>query len=117
MANNSKKSYKQLFTRETANKGRKMPLKSIRGDDLGEWLMVLGSESDVFANIKADYMRDRIVNDDADRSISLAPMITGWSFDEECNRENVNELFNNAPYISDAVDVFSRNEANTLKKD
>jgi hypothetical protein len=113
-----KSSFKKLFTRETANKGRKMPIKTIEGKDTGDWLLVLGSESDTWAGIKADYYRQvASAEDDQKIDIDLTGMVIGWSFSEPCTHEFVEILYKEAPYIKNAVDVFSSKEANLLKKD
>ena len=34
----------------------------------------------------------------------MAALVIGWSFDEECTRENVKQLLKEAPYIADLID-------------
>ena len=110
-------SFESIFTRANANNGRKMPIKTIDGKDTDEWLLVFGSESDIWAGIKADFYRKRIETDEKiEVKIDITPMISGWSFSEDCTPENVQKLFDGAPYIHEAVDFFSRNEANLVKK-
>ena len=111
-------SFKDLFTRDIANQGRKMPVKTIDGKETDDWLLVAGSESDIWEGIKADYSRRLLAAEEGDiTEVSLAPMVIGWSYREECTTDNVQELLNNAPYILDAIDLFSKNEANLVKKD
>lgn len=116
-------------TRERANHGVRLPLiDPATGKDSGDWIHILGVDSDACREMKTEGQRDllRAGNSDmGDEEVAalvedwklkqLAVLITDWSFAHapeddpdaetwECNEENVMELLREAPHIADAVD-------------
>jgi hypothetical protein len=125
-------SFSKHFTRTHANAGAKLVLRDPKGVDTGDWLIVLGADSDAFQKAKRRNIRNlqsimaqgdkqtkdteafQKIQDDniLDLQVSL---VSGWSFEEDCTPENVKKLFQEAPYIADLVDTFAMDRANFLK--
>jgi hypothetical protein len=88
--------------------------------------MVIGVKSPIMRKKKSDLIRNAAKsikegewNDDvaSDLNIQLiTSAIVGWSFDEECSFENVQQFLIDAPEIYDAVDVFCANDENYFLK-
>ena len=115
-------SFKKHFTKEQANSGVKMPVKTPDGLTSDDWIVVLGTDSDAFARLEADYreiaLSEKSTTDDKKNAMSkcLAALIGGWSFDEDCNEKNKLELLQQAPFIKDQINTFAADRSNYIKK-
>lgn len=105
-----------LFTRPTANAGRRFDIPAPDGGVTGEWVVILHTDSDAFRRKQAEALstaasltpdvpqderrrlRDRV------RLELTASLVSGWSLEDECNERNVLELLENAPYLADWID-------------
>ena len=89
------------------------------GTDTGETLTVRGADSVEFRKAQAasnrrgmDLLRDKKKLNPDDLAIKqqdsitelISSLVCGWSFESECTKENVIELFKNAPQIQELVD-------------
>ncbi len=109
-------SMEAFFTREKANSGIKVPLSLPNGEVSDHYLMIRGVDSDSFrdadtkarrnaaivVDMETDEEKDSFLEDS--RLDILASLLISWSFEEECNPENIKKLFKEAPQIADAVD-------------
>jgi hypothetical protein len=115
------------FTRPASNKGAKMPLVDpATGKETGDFLFVLGLESDAFAqaiiakrkrSLEIEQMpEDKRSAEEDDNELDLyAALVTGWSFDPKgspFSKDAIKELFKEAPRVRMAVDKFASNIAN-----
>lgn len=103
-----------LYTRDRANAGRRIPLIRPDGRDTGEWLLILHPDSDAFRRKKSDILSAaamlRDVPDDERRRLYdraqlelMASLIAGWSLDDEFSEKSAIELLENAPYLTDVI--------------
>lgn len=110
-----KPSITSLFTLEASNAGVTRPVKDPNGNVVCH-ITFLGVDSDVFR--KARVVRNRKIAElkelkeddrlealeELDREL-IASLVTGWDFEEPCTRENVLNLFRNAPDVFEQVNV------------
>lgn len=110
-----KPSITSLFTLEASNVGVTRPVKDPNGNTVCN-ITFLGVDSDVFR--KARVVRNRKIAElkdlrEEDRLEALeqldreliASIVTGWDFAEPCTKENVLELFKQAPDVFEQVNV------------
>ena len=110
-----KPSITSLFTLEASNVGVTRPVKDPNGTVVCN-ITFLGVDSDVFR--KARVVRNRKIAElkdlrEEDRLEALeqldreliASIVTGWDFAEPCTKENVLELFKQAPDVFEQVNV------------
>lgn len=115
-------SYKKLHILEQANEGIRLALKGPSGDLTEDWITVRGIDSDVFQHANKN-MRRKLLGYLEEKGLSAkdspeyvdmmiqqtrelqASLVVAWSFDEPCTNENILELFTNAPYIAEQVDL------------
>ena len=113
----------QFHTRDKANEGRKLPLRTPDGQPTDEWLMVRHVWSDDFQKAEEAAVREarevvmgmgdkpdpEAVSDvqRASKIKLLASLVAGWSFDAECTPEAVADFLTQAPQIADAIDKFA----------
>ena len=115
------------FTRARANRGVKLPLLTPEGKDEGDWLWVLGIDSDAFREAKAELNR-RIVGvaslkDEAEKKRAtkeeeyrlIAALVTGWSFEDPYTPEAMMELLTEAPQIARTIDDFVYSRASFFR--
>lgn len=116
-----------FFTRARANDGVVVKLYLPNGDESGEWLRILGTESDAFREAEVrerqELMRIGEITDEAERKAAananakewnvrlLASLVGAWSFDEPCTQAAVLELFKEAPQIFDKVERVANDRA------
>lgn len=112
-----------FFTREKAEVGAVVPLELPDGTETGQWVRVVGNESDRFhrAKAKAEKMAFDIakISDEAERQSAidaqmvsiLVACVMDWSLDEPCNTENVTQMLVEAPYIRRLIDRAVGNRA------
>lgn len=118
-----------FFTRSQSNKGVKMPLKNpATKQDSGEWLHVIGFDSDPFQKALANRQRrnleilqipegeEREAAREAEEIDLVAVLVTGWSFDEPFTPEALREFLRESPAVKADVDSWASNRANFLAK-
>jgi len=104
-----------LYTREAANTGRRVAVPGRNGMDSGEWMHIHHIDADAFRQRRAAVLSRHAMLSDAERNEKrvqhtnelLAALVSGWSLEDECTPDNVQELLNNAPYIADWLDRIS----------
>ena len=108
----------KFFTRETSNKGIKLPLPLPNGMPSGDHLTIVGKWSDTFRTEEAEMKREAVQaaskyqDDKVKRAKAMyeievkfvSSLVIGWSFDVEFNQKNVQKLLFNAPQIMELVD-------------
>lgn len=111
----------KFFTRDSANKGTKVPLYLPTGELTEDWLLVLGMESDAariamnrISRSTSDIIGLTDEKEIADTSFATKAeaaslLISDWSFEEECNEANKIKLLTNAPHLVNAIDAISSN--------
>lgn len=117
-----------FFTRPHANKGAKMELVDpLTGKPSGEYLTVLGLESDAFHSaLTAKRKRSleilalspeerEAAEEDNDLTLFTA-LVTGWSFKEDFTEDALKSLLREAPQVKLAVDKFASNIANFITR-
>lgn len=109
-------SMKEFYTRSKANEGKKVPLSLPDGSPSEHWLVIRGVDSDEFRRAEAKSKRKAIeiaqIKNDQERDAAIeqqkleliAVLVAGWSFEEECTRDNVVDFLREAPQIADMVD-------------
>ncbi|KXJ45892.1 hypothetical protein [Marinobacter sp. Hex_13] len=113
-----------FFTRDKANKGIKVPLRTPEGKETEHFLVIRSQWSDDFQKAKAEAYRDEFAAiagkgevKAEDRTVILAAaLVADWSFDEECTPENVQNLLRNAPQLRDMIDRYASNDARFFTK-
>lgn len=110
----------QFFTRESSNEGKRVYLSQPDGTPTEHWLHIIGADSDTFRSSQYNYnqkLRDlvgkspeeiRVMSLDLIRGLQ-ACLVTDWSFETECTRENVDAFFKEAPQIAEMVDRLANN--------
>ena len=117
-----------FFTREGANAGAKMPLYLPDGTISEHFVVVLGTDSDLFrkaemeakraaaniAQIENAETRDSMI---AEEQLNLiASLVTGWSFPQECTKKNVLRFLKEAPQIAENINTYAAQRSNFVKK-
>ena len=118
----------EFYTRETSNKGNKLPLYTPDGEKSKHWFIVRGTDSDAFKIAELTAKRKLVeiaqIKDDEERSAALlksqttviASLISEWSFDKPCTEENKIEFLRNAPQVAEAINRYAGNRSNFFKK-
>ncbi len=119
---------RDFFTRTPANTATPMPLTDpVSGQDSGEFLMVLGIDSDAFREAlnKKQQENARILSlPEADQPAAkekadlelFAALVTGWSFEEPATMEDVVELLRESPSTKRALDRWASDNSNFIKR-
>ena len=124
-----------FFTQAAVEEGVKIPLTLADGTETDHWLKVIGVDSELA--LKAQITRDRKLSiknkgkskSKVSKTITLqevketedlifetyASLVVDWSFDRECTKENIIELFTNARYISIQVKEAAEDQSNFMK--
>jgi hypothetical protein len=135
-----RKPREDFFMRERANEGVVLHLRTPDGEETGEWLRVVGIDSDVFAKARVDSNR-RVVDiiqafsyegDDPKEKEAAqerrkealrqeerrlgASLVSAWSWDDPPTPESVYQLFTEAPQIYREVDELSCKRAAFFKR-
>ena len=120
-----------LFIKEASDTGKPMDIRLPNGKIIESALTVLGADSNAFADEMATARRKEIElleqkeklspieyakKQKAIREDMLSVLVTGWTFDEPFNRDAVNVLFINAPYVLEQVDNFASIRENFFAK-
>jgi len=126
MPKKKKTAMSEFFTRSAHNEPKKMPLFTPEGKETGEFLMVLGAESDEARKAKNAALRDaanhaaaKKLDDGTHEELTvrmLAAHVADWSFDEDLSIDAAIKLLTEAPYIRDQLDRFSSRASNFSKK-
>lgn len=107
----------EFFTRERANEGIQVPLWRPDGTKSEHWVRIIGIDSDAFRQADAEARRDAVriaqIESPSERAGEIARskrrliahLVIGWSFEQECNVDSVEQFFTQAPQIMDAIDV------------
>lgn len=112
-----------FYTRDKANEGQRLPLRTPDGQATDHWLQVRNVWSDAFQSAEEASMREmqeRIMamgEKPEDGAVAaakrdctnrlLASLVAAWSFDEECTPDNVAAFLANAPQIAEQINRFS----------
>lgn len=113
-----------FFTRDKANEGIKVPLRTPEGKETEHYLVIRSQWSDSFQKAKAEAYRADLAAiagqgevKAEDRTVILtAALVGGWSFEEECTPENVQKLLREAPQLRDMIDRYASNDARFFTK-
>ncbi len=117
----------QLHTRQLANQGVSKPILFPDGTPTGEFVTILGIDSDAFRRAArvAGRERARILElpedaredaHNANRNRMMASLVTGWTLEDECTTEVVVDMFENAPDFLKLVDDEANDRTNFFKK-
>lgn len=101
-------SIKDLYTKESCEKPERLHV----GD---EWVDVLGYDAEVVQRAEIDANRGvatGIMTKEEALGHIMAAIIVDWSFEEECNADNVKELCVNSPSFRKAIDRKAGERAN-----
>lgn len=130
----SKRKLSDYFTREKANEGLRLPLRTPEGVDEGDWVHIQGIDSDAFREARVEQSRRLMaiaqigeeaktpeerercaaIRKDAARDNDLrvtASLITAWSFEEPPTEEAKMTLLREAPYIQQQIDGVAFNRS------
>ena len=117
----------EFFTRDNANEGTQIDLFRPDGSKSDHWLVILGTDSDVYhlTNAKARRalstieIEARMIEDVGKREDFLlgkqkeweikiiASLLKSWSFDKEPTEENKIDFLTNAPQIREQINKLS----------
>lgn len=109
-----------LYTRDRANAGRRIPLPLPDGSPSGEFLTILHPDSDTFRRKRSDILSAaallKDVPDDERRRLRdraqvelMACLITGWTLEDPYSEQAAIDLLSNAPYLADVISRESEN--------
>ena len=119
---------KEFYTRQTANEGVQLPLYYPDGTVSEHWIKVRGVDSDHFRQAEAKAKRSAVelaqIKDEQKRAEAvretelecIAALVSGWSFPEEANHDNVVNFLREAPQIADMVNRFAARRAEFFGK-
>ena len=122
----TKKSFKDFATKPKSNAGVKLTIP----DTDGQWVKVLGIDSDVFREASINIIRSTKDNHDdgelteiqidkraeENRIKLLTVCVVDWSFSEKCTDENIRLMIEDAPLIASFIDNEVGDRANFLGK-
>lgn len=110
----------QFYTREKASKGAKVYLHDMATGKLSdEWMIVRSIWSDEFQEAKEvavqQAFKDAALENEDEKKAAhkarkldlLTSLVGGWSFDEECNDENIKAFLTEAVHLPDQIDKVS----------
>lgn len=114
----------QFFTRDRANEGIKVPLRTPEGDQTDYYLIIRSQWSDSFQQAKAKSYRDDLaaltgketVCAEDRHAILTASLVAGWNLEEEFTDDNVIKLLKNAPQLRDMIDRYASSDARFFTK-
>lgn len=115
----------QLYTVDAHEKGAEMQLKDENSKPLDMYIKVVGVDSKLFREVKNKLRRDILADPSVDmeelKTNSLADITLGWRGFLEKGKEikfsqkRILQLYQNAPYIADQIDMFCNARANFTK--
>ena len=99
-------------TRSKHAEGAKLPL-----NDKGDYLLVVGSDSDIGQKAQWDIVRlDKSKDDMIEKMRNIyAGFVIGWSLDEKIGHKKVVELLKEVPSLLAAIIEFTQNDGNFTK--
>lgn|SRR5574343_865598 len=105
----------RFFTREIANAGKRIPLRTPDGKMTEEWLQVRSRLADDFRAAQREAIQLVSATDEAARQgvaedakfKALAALVCAWSFDAECTPDAVAAFLKNAPQIAEQINAFA----------
>ena len=113
---------------DIANQGIKVPLYDPLGEDSGQWIQVVGKDSDIYRSGRTELSRLAFDNSELEKEEAeaifdetvikvLAECIIDWSFDEEATLDERASLLRDAPNIRDKIeDVINSRQMFAKKK-
>lgn len=122
----TKKSFSEFATKPKSNAGVKLTIP----DTNGQWVKVLGIDSDVFREASIQIVRstkdnpseDKLTEEQIDQKAQdnrlklLTACVVDWSFSEKCTPANIKKMIEDAPLIASFIDNEVGNRANFLGK-
>jgi len=109
----------KLYTVKKHAKGVEMQVKDESGKPLDMFLILAGVDSPVFRKGTIKAQRETLINDEANATaIALSEATIGWRGFMSKGKElkfsitKVQQLYENAPYIMDQVNIFIGKRAN-----
>lgn len=121
-------SFKKLQTRAAHDAGALLNVLDQSGEPTGETIRVRGVDSDAFAVANRKAQRALLAYIEKNPKATGTPeydefvenntrelrasLVMEWSFEEPCTKENVLDLFREAPYLAKAVDEFAGKRGN-----
>lgn len=125
---------KKFFTKQMSNEGVEVGLPLPDGSDSGNWVKILGVDSDHFRQKERESMRNIVKKrkdlasdkDDnpelqkyyeAEKTKLVASLIVDWNLEEELTLDNAIELLSNAPYLEKHIDSEAAKRANFFNKE
>lgn len=102
----------QHGTRSKHSEGAKLPL-----NDEGDFLLIVGSDSDIGQKAQWDIVRlDKNKDDMIDKMRHIyADFVIGWSLEEKVTHKKVVELLKEVPSLLAAIIEFTQNSENFTK--
>lgn len=78
------------------------------GKSTGDWIDIRYSLADDYAEAREQVLREIAIQGEEGPAVErsariIAPLIAGWSFDVECNAENIYEFLCLAPHLHNAI--------------
>jgi len=116
-------SMESFFTADDANDGTKLPLFAPDGKATEHWLLIRGVDSDAYRTSHTRVLQNarKLKATDDDEEIAkrtneglfelAVSLVGGWSFEQECTRENVSAFLKKAPQVIDPINEFAGNRS------
>jgi len=116
-------SMESFFTADDANDGTKLPLFAPDGKATEHWLLIRGVDSDAYRTSHTRVLQNarKLKATDDDEEIAIrtnaglfelaVSLVGGWSFEQECTRENVSAFLKKAPQVIDPINEFAGNRS------
>ena len=118
----------EFFTRDNANNGIELPLFTPDGGKTEHTMQILGVDSDEFQATELREKRKVMALEAEAKDLKeseraeffaakqkeseleiLVSLISGWTFEQECNHENKLKFLTNAPQIADQINRVAAN--------
>lgn len=106
-----------FYTRPKSESGVRMPLLRADGSDSGEWLCIVGPDSDVYRQAMHDLLRRTAELGEAGSMADFeqqqknmlldcrAALVIGWSFDKPFTAEAIREFLSNCPGVAEGIET------------
>ncbi len=113
-----------LYTVENHENGSECQINDQEGNSLDMFITVVGLDSKSFRNGFIEGRREMLTNDDPleSEASTLAKATIGWrgftsnGVELEFSEDTVKNLYLNAPYIANQINIFIGDRANFIKK-
>lgn len=136
MTDKKKTEMTAFHSRSKANEGAKQFLSFPDGTLSDEFVVIRGMDSDAFRTAQDASNFDLMIQINKEKELRLAgkgegldkafraenklkliaSLVADWSFDSECNEENVVEFLREAPHICDSIDRFASDRKRFFNK-